>query len=121
MGVIYPINTDDKIILVSGAALSEDQKAKLILMEKEYMNNLLWDLQFGLLSRNVYFKFDTPLTRIDLHQTVYCDKLNKNIFMDEVNNLHTSIHYIFLMLNKYIVDNPKTTKEPPKEGLEGYI
>jgi hypothetical protein len=77
-------------------------------------------LQFSLISKNLYFRFDNPLTKIELQQYVYGDGLSKNIFMEKVINIHNSVRYIFMMLDRNIVDNSMTTKAPSEESLGGY-
>lgn len=120
MGVIYPADTIDKIILVSGAVLSDDHVAKLSITDQKNLDNLLWSLQFGLLSRNINFKIDNPLTRIDLQRIIYGDGLSKNIFMNETINLHNAVRYTFMMLEKYIVDNSTVVNKTPKGDIVGY-
>lgn len=80
----------DKIGILSGLALTNEQRRLLEEMTDSKLQEFLWDLRFSLLSRHVSFKLDSKGSiphQIAVAQFVWYDGLTKNGFMKAIQTV----------------------------------
>jgi hypothetical protein len=112
VNVAQPIKKKDKITIATGAILSKELQQKVITLEAEERNRLLWTLRLGLLNRGVGFSgIEVPLESVEVSTIIYYDGLTKDNFMQRLFEVRKSLLFIFWMVER-MLGEPEPTIEP---------
>ncbi len=82
----------DRISIEAGITIIDDHVNKFAGLPKKKMREFLWDLRFALLQMDVAFQgLSEPLQQVMVGQTLYCDALTKDLFMQRLSEVEKAV------------------------------
>lgn len=113
VNIIQLIKDKDKILIVTKASLLEEQKQKLMKLDSETRNRILWTLRFGLLNREIGFSgIGVPLESITLSMSLYYDGMSKDKFMHRLLEVRKALLFVMWLVDRELGEPEPTVKLP---------
>ncbi len=102
----------DRISIEAGITIIDDHVNKFAGLPEKKRREFLWDLRFALLQMDVAFQgLSEPLQQVMVGQTLYCDALTKDLFMQRLSEVEKAVLLVIWKVGR-LMEEP-----PPQAGF----
>jgi len=113
-GIIFPKPSEDIVLIIGGAGLSQEHYQKLKSMPPQERKNLLWDMRFDLLFKESEFKMipnPEDLQQIQFIRPLRLDGLTRNILMDAIRDNYRCVLYVTWTMMRHFGEAPPKSSD----------